>query len=813
MTGANDNRELETLRAECMRLRADNAALRARLAAVEREPPGSAQAPAGHTVPDDREADHQVTARSPVAAKLELFRGLFSSRQDVFALRWQGRNGRSGYTPACAHEWDGVLCDKPRVKCSACPHRALLPLRSEVLRDHLTGRRTVGIYPLLPDETCRLLVLDFDKAAWQRDVAAFRDTCERFEVPAYVEISRSGRGAHVWLFFSEPLPAALARRLGSALLTQTTARCHEVGLDSYDRLIPGQDTLPKGGFGNLVALPLQHEPRRLGRSVFVDESFRPHADQWQVLSQIRRLSTVAVDNALAAMLALDDVLGERVAPLEGSEGPWSLPPSGKRLETAIEGPFPSSVEVVRGNLIYVRKEGLPQRMLDRLVRLAAFDNPEFYRAQAMRLPTFAKPRLICCAEEIGSYIALPRGCLEDAIELLQRHGIAPKIRDERFAGQPLKLTFAGQLTATQQEAAEAMLAHDCGVLSAATAFGKTVIGAWLIAARSVNTLVLVHRRQLLDQWCERLAAFLDLPPKTIGVIGGGRKRMSGSIDVAVIQSLNRKGTVDDLVAEYGQVIVDECHHLSAFSFEQVMRQAKARYVVGLTATPTRRDGHDPIITMQCGPIRYRSDARRQAEARPFDHRVVTRRTAFALPAGEREIGIQAVYSALARDGERNRRIVADVLDAVARGRSPLLLTERTEHRDLLAATLRESIAHVFVVAGAMSTRARHALVEAMQATPRDEPRLVVATGRCVGEGFDDARLDTLFLALPIAWKGTLQQYAGRLHRLHAGKAEVVIYDYVDEGVPVLVRMHAKRLAGYRAMGYQVGGGPEIPTGR
>ena len=365
------------------------------------------------------------------------------------------------------------------------------------------------------------------------------------------------------------------------------------------------------------------------------------------------------------------------------------------------------------------------------------------------------------------------------------------------------MAFRGELTPQQLEAAEAILAHDNGVLCAATAFGKTVVGAWLIAARQVNTLVLVHRRQLMDQWRERLSAFLDLPPAAIGVIGGGRARPTGVIDVAVIQSLNRKGVVADLVADYGQVIVDECHHLSAFSFEQVMRQVRARYVVGLTATPVRRDGHHPIITMQCGPIRYRTDAKTQAAARPFDHRVVVKGTDFAMPATDLELGIQTIYSTLAADSARNELIVADVLAAVAAGRSPLVLTERTEHRDTLAAALGESMAAVFVMSGGMGTKRRRAIAEAMAATPPETPRVIVATGRCVGEGFDDARLDTLFLAMPVAWRGTLQQYAGRLHREHAGKTDVIIYDYVDDGVLVLARMHQKRLAGYRAMGYSV----------
>jgi len=802
--------DLTALRAEREQLRAENAHLRSLLGLSETEPspatlasPSAALAAAAPNSPDP---GAPVASDSPVAAKLALFRTLFRGREDVYAVRWESKAGRSGYAPACAHEWDRAVCGKPQVKCADCPDRAMLPLTDEVIRDHLTGRHTIGVYPLLTDETCRFLALDFDKAEWRYDVSAFTEVCRQFAVPAYVEVSRSGDGAHVWVFFAEAIDAARARRLGSALLTRTTAQRHEVGLDSYDRLFPGQDSLPKGGFGNLIALPLQRQPRDEGKSVFVEADFQPAPDQWRMLSGVMRMSAADVGRSLEKAMGGADALGERIALDDGAEKPWTLPPSGRRPESLISGPFPDVIDVVSGNLVYVSKDGLPQGLQDRIIRLAAFENPEFYRAQAMRLPTFAKPRLICCAEEMGSYIALPRGCLDSALDLLQAHGIEPRLRDERTDGQPLDVTFHGELTPQQLDAAEAILAHDNGVLCAATAFGKTVVGAWLITARQVNTLVLVHRRQLMDQWRERLAAFLDLAPAAIGVIGGGRTRPTGALDVAVIQSLNKKGVVADLVADYGHVIVDECHHLSAFSFEQVLKQVRAKYVMGLTATPVRRDGHQPIITMQCGPIRFRTDARSQAEARPFDHRVVVRRTAFTMPAADVEPGIQTIYSALAADPERNALIVADVLAAVAAGRSPIVLTERTEHRDGLAEALSESVANVFVMSGGMGAKRRRAIAEALAATPPDAPRVIVATGRCIGEGFDDARLDTLFLAMPVAWRGTLQQYAGRLHREHAGKADVIINDYVDGGVAVLARMHQKRLAGYRAMGYAVASG-------
>jgi superfamily II DNA or RNA helicase len=810
--------ELAALRARCQRLQDENARLRSLLTvtvagqdALKGIPePGSASAT---SQPSDPEAGAVVTAVSPADAKLALFRALFSGRDDVYATRWEGRGGKSGYTPACANEWNRAVCAKPRVRCSACAHRALLPLTDRVVRDHLTGRQTIGIYPLRPDETCRFLVLDFDKAEWRRDVAVVLVACKQAGAPAYVEVSRSGCGAHLWVFFAQAIAAAQARRLGSALLTQATAQRHELGLDSYDRLFPGQDTLPRGGFGNLIALPLQRTPRDQGRSVFVDDCFQVVPDQWRFLASVRRMSSAEVKGALALALHGGDALGVRMAAADDDEAPWTLPPSGRRLERRIDGPFPETVEVVQGNLVYVAKRGLPQAMLDRIIRLAAFENPEFHRAQAMRLPTYAKPRLISCADEFVDHIAVPRGCLGATLELLESHGIQPQVSDQRTDGDPLKVAFTGQLTAPQVAAAEALAGHECGVLCAATAFGKTVVGAWLIGARGVNTLVLVHRRQLMDQWRERLTTFLELPPGTVGVIGGGRLKPTGKLDIAVIQSLNQKGKVADLVADYGQVIVDECHHLSAFSFEAVMKQVKARYVVGLTATPVRRDGHQPIITMQCGPIRYRTDQKGATSIRPLNRLVVPRPTDFTMSETSIEPGIQAIYSALAADADRNKLILADVLNAVEKGRSPLVLTERTEHRDALATMLAGSVANVFVMSGGMGTKKRRAIAEALASLAPHAPRVIIATGRCVGEGFDDARLDTLFLAMPVAWKGTLQQYAGRLHREHLGKDDVMIYDYVDEQVPVLARMHLKRLAGYRAMGYAVPDPAELPGTR
>jgi len=683
----------------------------------------------------------------------------------------------------------------------------------EVIRWHLSGRDATGqpfvagVYPLLQDETCRFLAIDFDKAGWREDAAAFFETCRRLELPAALERSRSGRGAHVWFFFEDAIPAALARRLGSHVLTETMEGRPDIGLDSYDRMFPNQDTMPRGGFGNLIALPLQKGPRAAGNTVFLDENLAPWSDPWAFLASVGKLDRPRVEALVREAERRGRILGVRLPPQDdGDEEPWTAPPSRRRKEAPLVGELPPTLELILGDQIYIAKAGLPPGLRDRLLRLAAFQNPEFYRAQAMRLPTYGKPRVIACAEDHPAHISVPRGCLDDIRRTLSDLGVRTALRDERHTGGALEATFRGELRPDQQAAADAMLCHDTGVLAATTAFGKTVVAAWLIARRGVSTVVLVHRRQLLDQWIERLATFLGLPAKSIGRIGGGRSRPNGVLDVAVIQSLVRKGVVDDRIADYGHLIVDECHHLSAHSFEQVARRAQARFVVGLSATIARKDGHHPIILMQCGPIRHRVDARAQAAARPFDHRVLVQPTGFLpsrSPDGDARVEFQVLYQELIDDERRTRRICDDVIESVRSGRSPLVLTERNDHVGRLEQGLEARVRHVVVLRAGMGKKQRQAVDARLAAIPREEPRVLLATGRYVGEGFDDPRLDTLFLTLPVSWRGTVAQYAGRLHRLCDGKREVRIYDYADLHVPMLARMFDRRCRGYEAIGYKV----------
>jgi superfamily II DNA or RNA helicase/very-short-patch-repair endonuclease len=758
--------------------------------------------------------DEAVHRSSPPEAKIALFRSLFRGRDDVYARRFESKKtGKVGYQPACSNEWDRVLCDKRRVKCSVCQNRRFLPLTDEVIRRHLSGRDetgkdfVVGVYPMLQDETCFFLAVDFDKKSWSEDAGAYLETCRQLGLTACLERSRSGRGGHIWLFFQEPIPAALARKLGSHILTEIMERRPDIGLDSYDRLFPNQDTLPTGGFGNLIALPMQKQARERGNSLFLDDQCIPYPDQWAFLSTIQKIGRQELETIVQKAEGRGRVVGVRLAPRdEDDDTPWTSPPSRRRKEPPLAGPVPETMELVLANQIYVAKEALSPGLRNRLIRLAAFQNPEFYRLQAMRQSTYGEDRIVACAEDYPNHIGLPRGCLEDVRVLLSELKIKPLVRDERCEGKPLEVSFLGALRPEQKTAAETMNRHDTGVLSATTAFGKTVIAAWLIAQRRVNTLVLVHRRQLMEQWVDRLSAFLGLPMKAIGRIGGGKKKPTGTVDVALIQSLVRKGVVDDVVGEYGHLVVDECHRLSAPSFEQVARRAKAKFVTGLSATVTRKDGRHPIIFMQCGPVRYRVDAKKQAYLHPFAHTVVVRPTGFypKRPAeSDPRSQFRQLYEELVEDAPRNRLICDNVIQTVREGRSPLVLTERTNHLERLAEMLATEVRHLIILRGGMDRKELATVMAHLSTIPDNEERVLLATGRYIGEGFDEARLDTLFLTLPVSWRGTIAQYAGRLHRLHDRKREVRIYDYADINVPMLARMLDRRCRGYEAVGYTI----------
>lgn len=744
-----------------------------------------AQAPAAGSAP----------RRLSPMEKVRLFRGLFAGRPDVHATRWES-GGRSGFSPVCRNLWRPGVCQKPRGRCANCAGRSYEPLTERVVYDHLAGRHVVGLYPLCTDDACHLVCVGFEGAAWKEDALAFLATAREEGVPVLAEIVASGDGAHVWTFFEGKVPAAMARKLATALVSLACARHRVLDLSAYDHLWPCQDKEPRGGhLGHPVPLPLQKAAREHGGSVFADPlTLAPLDDPWACLQAVRRMPQAALFRTVERLcgqgsefaLAFDDT---------NPEEPWKKEPP---EQAPLVGPRPPVVEAVLAGELFVKRETLTEEIILRLRRLAAFPNPEFFRAEALRLPVWDKPRVIACARDLPRFLVLPRGCTGQVRTLCERNGMAFSVQDRRTQGTPIAAAFTGRLRPAQQAALDDLLPHDMGVLSAPTAFGKTVLAAALVAARKVSTLVLVHRAELLRQWQERLSAFLALDGAEVGVFGGTRKKPGGAVDIAIMQSLLRLDDPGEWMGRYGQVIVDECHHVSAFTFEKLVRQARARYVTGLTATPVRRDGHQPIIFMQCGPIRHRATRDRAAFAS-----MQVRLRHVALPPQPEKPALQALYRAILGDRVRNALLLDDIRAAFAEGRKILVLTERLEHLELLRAALVALGCEPWVLHGRQGVRERNEAMAGLQALDGNAPRIVLATGRLVGEGFDHPPLDTLVLAMPISWRGNLQQYAGRLHRASAGKRDVRIHDYVEDGVPMLGRMWERRSSGYRAMGYRI----------
>lgn len=791
---------------ELDRLRAENARLRALLTrhGIEADEPESA------------------LPRNPVLSleeKVALFRSLFQGREDVFARRWfNPTTGKSGYQPACSREWNREFCDKKKYKCSDCPNREFQPLGYDDIYRHLegkdlNGRDIVGIYAILPDNTSRFLCCDFDdkscKHGYQNDVLAYIGVCRDWGIPAYIERSRSGNGAHVWILFDEPIKAQTARRLGNAILTEAMEREGRMSFKSYDRFFPNQDFMPTGGFGNLVALPMQGRARKDGNSVFVDDNFVPFADQWSYLQGMKKLSAAEVDRLAAGYDK--EPLGELTKSSESA--PWERP----QPKPMTKEDFPECITIVRSSGIYIPIAHLSAKAVNYLKRMAAFKNPEFYAKIGMRLPVYNLPRIISCTEMADDYLILPRGCEESAIDFFRDNNVEVEISDKTNPGQPIEVEFNGELFSEQKLAIEELVRHRCGVLYAATAFGKTVTAAALIAKKKVNTLILVHTKALLDQWRERLTEYLltDFPPgqqpkgrgrrkkfKQFGALSSTENTLNGKIDIALLQSSISDNEVKPFIRDYGMVIVDECHHAPAVNFERVLREVNARYVYGLTATPIRKDGHQPIIFMQCGEIRYTADSQSQQSQQSFRRLLIPRFTSHRNLKAEGGNYAQ-VIDELIENESRNKLILDDVAANIAEGRTPIMLTARTAHVDLLAEECRKICPNVIRLVGNDSAKAKREVMEQLSLVPAEEPLVVVATGKYVGEGFDLPRLDTLMLTLPVSWKGLIVQYTGRLHRNYPGKAETRIYDYIDLRVPICDSMYRKRLHGYKAVGYSI----------
>ncbi len=735
--------------------------------------------------------------------KVALFKSYFRGREDVYAKRWiNNKTGKRGYSPVCKHEWDRILCRKPIIKCSECPNQGFLPLDEVAIRGHLTGAQVMGVYPMLKNESCYFLAMDFDKENWLEDVGAIGETCREEGIPVAVERSRSGRGGHVWIFFSEEVPAVLARRLGSFLITQTMAKRYQMDMKSYDRLFPNQDTMPKGGFGNLIALPFQKEAMANGNSLFIDEHGKPYADQWEFLAAVKKMSYKEVETVVEQAVKTGQVIAACQSPVEEDDKPWMRLPSGKKRFKVDVKDLPQSIDAVLANRIYIKTGQGPSVLYNQLKHLAAFQNPEFYKKQRMRFSTHATPRVICCAQIVDGYLALPRGCLDDTQALLKEYDVKLNIEDKRMTGHEINFVLDGTLNEEQEEALAGVLDVDFGVLVAPPGTGKTVLAIAAIAKRKTNVLILVHRKPIMDQWRLQLSSFLGIDKKDIGQIGGGKNKATGIIDVGMVQSLDLADGVYDGIADYGFIIVDECHHVGAVSFEKVLTQAKAKYLLGLTATPYRGDGHQPIIHMQCGPICHRIK-QKDITAHISSSMVIPRHTGFVSPWTE-DSKIIDLSSRMIENNDRNQLIIDDITSVLDEGRFPLILTERREHLEKLAQLLEDKVEFLALLHGGIKQKQRRETFERIKECPDYCRKAILATGSYIGEGFDEPRLDTLFLTMPSSFKGRIVQYTGRLHRYYKDKHDIRIYDYVDNGVPVLGRMFQRRLKTYKMLSYEVG---------
>jgi superfamily II DNA or RNA helicase len=759
---------------ELAELREENARLRGLLGLDQRAPGGHARAWTP-TLLSELGPSAPIDASASDAEKLALWWSLFGARSDVYAIRWENAStGRAGWSPATR----GGGSHRRRST------RDCLPLTDEVFARHLRGGLTVGIYPLLPGDTCALLACDFDKGTWLLDALAYLDACHANGVPAVVERSRSGNGAHVWVFFTDPVPAALARALGAALLRQAMTVRAELDLTSYDRFFPSQDFLPKAGFGNLIALPLQGDFRRQGTTVFLNPTtLEPWPDQWAFLSSVARLSGDAVATLVESLRRVKTGPAVTFADLSAADGP----------------PPPAVIRARFGAMLSIERAGLPPALTAALKHLGSIANPEFYEKQRMRFSTWNTPRFISCYQEDLEWLHLPRGLTEQVEQLVNQLGSRLNIVDDRPEHAQVGFRFAGALRHQQAAAITDLVGQDLGVLVAPPGAGKTVMACAVIAHHNVPTLVVVDRKELVDQWQSRLQHQLGLDAAAIGQIGGGHHKPTGVVDVAMIQSLARQ---NDATAfdRYGLVVVDECHHIPAVTFSTCVQAARSRRWLGLTATPYRRDKLEAIIGFQCGPIRHEIKPSEVEGAELVRRELIVHHTSTDLEDDDAS-DIQRVFAAIVDDPRRTIQICHDVHQSCAAGRTCLVLTQRTDHIDAIVDGLAKLGDHAHVLRGGLGKKARAAVTDAL--TTRDPRRglVLVATGSYLGEGFDWPELDTLFLAFPLAFKGRVVQYVGRLLRTHHAKHRVELHDYVDTRIPVLDRMHNKRLPAYRTLGF------------
>ena len=752
-------------------------------------------------------------------------------RKDVYDLRYTNpKTGKNGYYTQCFNRWDRGchIQKKDGVRCKDCELRAYKPVTLPLIKAHMNGtdpngNDVVAIYPMLENNLCQLLVFDFDNHAkgaeqedyaniddgWKEEINALRRICKNLDVDAVVERSRSGRGAHLWIFFKEMVPARLARRFGFALLEKGAESVNLKSFKYYDRMIPTQDALPEGGLGNVIALPLQGMALKSGNSAFIDENWNAYEDQLNVLAGTRRLTRQGIEDYLSLWYSTGSISEDN-----GTDAPWD---KNSEIEA---GSVKGVVRIVLADRIYIDSTGMSNKTKRQLRRMATFSNKQYFQNQAMDMPNYDESRFIYLGSDEGKYIVLPRGLREEILKKFDNAGISYKIEDKRTKGQELNISFRGELRESQIPAVETMLENETGILHAATAFGKTVVCCDMIARRGISTLILVDRADLMNQWIKRLEEFLDIDEELpeyqtktgrtrkrkslIGNLQGAHDTLTGIVDVAMIRSLKKKDGFHPKLKEYAQVYFDECHHAASDSAIEVLQEINAKYVYGVTATPKRGDGKEKINEFLLGPIRYRFTAKDRAEEQNINHLVYPRFTRTVKPhhLSKTPYGNDA-YELIRNNDVRDEQIIRDVADCVQAGRTPVVLTKYVDHAKKLSERLKTYADRLILLTGANGTKARRAQVEELNKVDDSDSLILVGTGSLLGEGFDFPRLDTLFMATPVSGENVVEQYVGRLNRDYDGKENVIVYDYVDSHIPKFDKMYSARLKAYKKIGYEL----------
>lgn len=741
-----------------------------------------------------RESDIEHTMFLNVEERINLFYNLFASRNDVYAEKWIS-NGKKGYSPVCAIKWDKPRCQLPKVRCYECENRQFSTLTKKIVEKHLRGEMVIGVYRINKSNETKFLAIDFDKFSWKEDVLAVKNAADILGISSYIEVSSSGNGAHLWFFFKNLISARLARQLGERILVKGMELRHSISYDSYDRMFPNQDYLGNGGFGNLIALPLQKNVRNLHFTEFVDDNFNVIENQWDVLNNVTQIDVTEI---MTAINSDDEIIVEHK--------PWE-----KQTNPVLtQNDFSETIEIVVANGVFINKKSLSSNAISKLKELAVFKNPEFYKKQKLRLPVFNVPSRIVCFADFDEYLRLPRGLIKEVKEFFHQNNVEYLIVNKINDQKKIDVEFIGKLREEQSTVVDRLLNQETGVLQAPTGFGKTVVAAGLISEIKSNTLIIVPTKQLLLQWIERLNQFLivneekniKISPKgrkmklpLIGQIGGGKKRPGKIIDVAIMKSLIVKDEVIDEIKDYGTIIVDECHHVPAFSFEMIMNSVNAKNIFGLSATPYRKDKLDPIIFWQCGEkiVAYGEEKLLSRTVRKINY--------ISYEHAEINVPIATFYSKIAEDNKRNNLIIDEIIKCLDDKRKILVLSERINHVQILKEMLPSD--KCICLTGKLSKKELSKSLANLH--EYIDGYVVFATGKYVGEGLDISELDTLFLTMPVSWKGVTTQYIGRIERNHPKKDNVLILDLVD-ALPVAKKMYKNREKVYINQGYQIDDG-------